>query len=90
MTTTTTTTTSRLHRMGLCAAATALLAVTAAIPAQAKEDPGEPTGSSTAVMQTATWQEPRNCPLRRVDTQFVRCDDLTGAGVPAPRWVPEL
>ena len=87
---TTTTTTSRLHRIGLGAAATALLAVTAAIPAQAKPDPGEPTGSSTAVIQTANWQEPRNCPLRRVDTQFVRCDDLTGAGVPAPRWVQVL
>ena len=25
-----------------------------------------------------------NCPLTRVGTQFVRCDNLTGAGVPAP------
>jgi len=85
------TTTSRVRYLGLCVSAAALLAVTTAIPAQAKPDPGGgPDGSSTAVIQTATWQEPRNCPLRRVDTQFVRCDDLTGAGVPAPRWVPVL
>lgn len=30
------------------------------------------------------------CPLRRVDHHLVRCDDLTGAGVPAPTWIPEL
>ena len=31
-----------------------------------------------------------NCPLRRVGTQFVRCDNLNGAGVPAPPWIPVL
>jgi hypothetical protein len=31
-----------------------------------------------------------NCPLRRVGNQLVRCDNLTGAGVSAPHWVPEL
>lgn len=31
-----------------------------------------------------------NCPLRRIDRQLVRCDNLTGAGVPAPLYVPEL
>jgi len=30
------------------------------------------------------------CPLRRVGDQFVRCDNLTGAGVPAPTWIPLL
>ena len=29
------------------------------------------------------------CWLARVGTQFVRCDNLTGNAVPAPRWVPE-
>lgn len=29
------------------------------------------------------------CPLERIGDQFVRCDDLTGAGVPAPDWIPE-
>ena len=27
--------------------------------------------------------------LRRIGTQFVRGDNLTGANVPAPHWVPE-
>ena len=31
-----------------------------------------------------------NCALARVGTQLVRCDNLTGAGVAAPAWVPEL
>jgi hypothetical protein len=30
-----------------------------------------------------------DCPLQRIGTQFVRCDNLTGAGVPAPSWIPE-
>jgi hypothetical protein len=29
-----------------------------------------------------------NCPLRRIDDQLVRCDNLTGAGGPAPASVP--
>jgi hypothetical protein len=29
------------------------------------------------------------CSLQRVGTQYVRCDDNTGNGVPAPAWVPE-
>ena len=33
---------------------------------------------------------PLNCPLRRIDRQLVRCDNLTGAGVPAPLFIPEL
>jgi hypothetical protein len=31
-----------------------------------------------------------DCPLRRIGTQYVRCDNLTGAGVRAPSWIPEL
>jgi hypothetical protein len=31
----------------------------------------------------------RYCPLERIGSQLVRCDNLTGAGVPAPYWVPE-
>jgi hypothetical protein len=30
------------------------------------------------------------CPLERIGTQLVRCDNLTGAGVRAPSWIPEL
>jgi hypothetical protein len=31
-----------------------------------------------------------NCPLRRLDRQLVRCDNLTGDGVSAPLFIPEL
>ncbi len=30
------------------------------------------------------------CPLERIGDQFVRCDNLTGAGAPAPWFVPEV
>ncbi|MEW1808843.1 hypothetical protein [Pseudarthrobacter sp. NPDC080039] len=29
------------------------------------------------------------CPLERVGTQLVRCDNLTGGNVSAPDWIPE-
>lgn len=29
------------------------------------------------------------CPLQRIGTQLVRCDNLTGAGVPAASWITE-
>jgi len=29
------------------------------------------------------------CPLERLADQFVRCDNLTGGGVPAPSFVPQ-
>lgn len=61
----------------------AVIAVSVAGPADARQDPGTPNLSTSAIQPT------RHCPLTRVATQFVRCDDLTGAGVPAPSWVPE-
>ncbi|KRE91875.1 hypothetical protein [Arthrobacter sp. Soil764] len=30
-----------------------------------------------------------DCPLERIGTQLVRCDNLTGTGVDAPSWIPE-
>ena len=30
----------------------------------------------------------KNCPLERIGSQLVRCDDLTGAGAHAPSQVP--
>ncbi len=30
-----------------------------------------------------------SCRLERVGTQLVHCDNLTGAGVQAPTWIPE-
>lgn len=30
-----------------------------------------------------------DCPLERIGTQLVRCDNLVGAGVDAPFWIFE-
>lgn len=30
-----------------------------------------------------------DCPLERIGSQLVRCDNLTGGGVVAPSWIPE-
>jgi hypothetical protein len=43
--------------------------------------------ATVANMKVRVWTD-NNCPLRRVGSQFVRCDNLTGAGVTAPSWVP--
>jgi hypothetical protein len=51
--------------------------------AAAKPDPGGPEAVSTTRLH-------EYCPLRRVDTHLVRCDHLTGAGVSAPLFIPEL
>ncbi|WP_173923801.1 hypothetical protein [Agromyces sp. Marseille-P2726] len=66
---------------GLIMAAGTLLATAVAGPASARpEAPPEPIRVSVHYGE---------CPLTRIDTQYVRCDDLTGAGVPAPSWIPE-
>lgn len=49
-------------------------------PAAARQDPGP---AAATVGHTGT------CSLQRVGTQYVRCDDNTGNGVPAPGWIPE-
>lgn len=59
-----------------------LLVVAGAVPASARPDPGE-----ARVIPVETSTTP--CPLERVGAQYVRCDDLTGNGVPAPAWVAE-
>jgi hypothetical protein len=68
------------------AALTAVLLAGAGVAsASAVQDPGTPTSTTPAV----SLQDSRHCALTRIGTQFVRCDDLTGAGVAAPSWVPE-
>jgi hypothetical protein len=62
---------------------TALVIALGALPAAARQDPGPVVPEKQA--STATYV----CALQRVGTQFVRCDDLTGNGVPAPGWVDE-
>jgi hypothetical protein len=64
------------------AAAAAIIAGLAAIPATARPEPGEPI--------TPRFSSSDDCSLSRVGTQLIRCDYLTGGGVPAPVWVPEL
>lgn len=50
-----------------------------AVPAAARQDPGTPTQQAS----------PLTCVLERVGDQLVRCDLLTGNGVPAPTYIPE-
>ena len=65
------------------AIATALLLASATSPAGASSQSAPQSASITALGAG-------NCALARVDTHFARCDYLTGAGVPAPVWVPEV
>ncbi|WP_392545105.1 hypothetical protein [Oryzobacter telluris] len=51
-----------------------------ATPAQARDDAGP---AATVVGHAGA------CFLERVGDQLVRCDDLTGNGVPAPGYIPE-
>jgi hypothetical protein len=50
-------------------------------PVTAAQDPG--------VAQARPSLVPYNCLLTRVGDQFVRCDNLTGAGLRAPAWISE-
>ena len=63
-----------------------VLAGAVAVPAAARPlDPDPAPHRSIAFPDS-----PLKCPLRRIDRQLVRCDNLTGAGVPAPLFIPEL
>lgn len=68
----------RARRLLQAATITVALAVATALPAGARPDPGPPV---------ETLETFDHCLLERVGTQFVKCDDLTGNGVPAPAWV---
>jgi hypothetical protein len=61
----------------------ALLCTTAG-PAVAK--PVHDDGGKAAVIIDTTWKPGR---LERIGDQLIRGDLLTGAGVPAPSWIPE-
>lgn len=75
------------HSLASRTAAAALLSLLVlaggAPTAAARPDPGDAESFTVGY-------KPTNCPLRRIDTQLVRCDNLTGAGVPAPLFIPEL
>ena len=72
---------NRSQLLARCSAAPTIIAGLSAIPAAARPHPGE-----SIPPRFDEW----NCLLSRIDTQLVRCDTLTGAGVPAPVWVPAL
>jgi quercetin dioxygenase-like cupin family protein len=69
-----------------CAAVVALVG-TASV-AQARPDDGGDGVRATPAAR-AYPSSPGRCPLERIGDQLVRCDNLTGAGAVAPRWVPE-
>jgi len=76
----------RRWRIASAAALLSVLAGSTAVPAEARPLDRDPAPTS----RIAFPDSPRRCPLRRIDRQLVRCDALTGAGVPAPLFIPEL
>ena len=77
------TTSLHTHHNGRAAATVAAAFVVLGLGAtssSARQDPGPPV---------ADGGHGSACSLERVGTQFVRCDDLTGNGVPAPGYIPE-
>lgn len=70
------------RRWPATAATILILTSTSALPASARPEPGPPPPYTTS---PSTQQQA--CPLTRLGAQLVRCDDLTGAGAPAPLWV---
>ncbi|KGN42227.1 hypothetical protein [Knoellia aerolata] len=78
-----TTRSALIQRTAVVATATSALLLLSATPAAfARPEPGPRT-------VTDIGTSVQHCLLQRAGTQYVRCDDLTGNGVPAPTWVPE-
>lgn len=75
-------TTQTQRQAAIAAGSVALALLVAPGTAAARPDAG-------TTVQSPPATAPTNCPLRRVGDQLVRCDDLTGAGIAAARWVPE-
>jgi hypothetical protein len=66
-----------VRRSGTVAAGVLLL-LAGWLPAATASPPPDPSPATV-----------NGCPLERIGTQLVRCDNLTGAGVRAPSWIPE-
>jgi hypothetical protein len=77
--------TTRRSRWAPAVTGALIIASLTAVPASARQDPGPQSSTSNQ-----TRDGDGSCPLARVGTQLVRCDNLTGDGVTAPLWVPEL
>jgi hypothetical protein len=79
-----------LHRRHICdiplAAAVVVATITCApSTAVARQDPGP-----RVEWARASWDStPFRCPVERTGSQVVRCDNLSGAGVPAPPGIPQ-
>jgi hypothetical protein len=79
--------THSLHR-ALAATAAALVTLGLNVgPSFASPDPGPPIAPATSVATSDGWGQ---CSITRVGDQYSACDNLTGNGVAAPAWVPEL
>jgi hypothetical protein len=76
-----------VSRLAAALILSAALAGPGTLPAAAGPDDGRGRPGTPPVVILFS---DHNCPLRRIDRQLVRCDNLTGAGVPAPLFVPEL
>ncbi|GAA2015670.1 hypothetical protein [Microbacterium ulmi] len=72
---------TRTKLAAIVGAAVLVGSLSAAPAASARPEPQPATGS--------TRQYGPYCSMERIGTQYVRCDDLTGAGVPAPSWIHE-
>lgn len=79
---------TKTHRRALAVAAAALVTLgLSAGPTFASPDPGPPIVPAGAVASSGEWG---GCSIARVGDQYSACDNLTGNGVAAPAWVPEL
>jgi hypothetical protein len=61
--------------------------LTAGIVGPASARPHDIDSVTPATVTNDLWVP---CPLQRIGDRLVRCDLLTGAGVPAPSWIPEV
>ena len=76
------------HRWRIATAVAILTMIAGSMGVPAAARPLDPDPAPT---QRIAFRDPLlNCPLRRIDRQLLRCDNLTGAGVPAPLFIPEL
>jgi hypothetical protein len=76
-----------IFRLTSALALSAALAGVGAQPAAARPDDG---GDRRRPPRIVVVNAELNCPLRRLDRQLVRCDNLTGAGVPASLFIQKL
>ena len=75
-----------VYRIGATLALSAALAGIGTLPVAARPDDGGNPNTPRVVASKID----RDCPLRRIDRQLLRCDNLTGAGAPAPLFISEL